>query len=78
MATQDPHSATDQQSYQPLGAEAKWFYTQRGETYGPVRSADLSAAAHLGFLGPDDMVRRADSGTWVAARLIQGLFKNPT
>lgn len=54
---------------------AVWFYTQRGETYGPVSSTDLWAAAHLGFLGPNDLVCRKDRETWVAARTIHGLFK---
>lgn len=53
----------------------EWLYTQRGETFGPVSSVDLRAAAHLGFLGPDDMVCRKDRGRWVAARSIRGLFK---
>lgn len=54
---------------------AAWFYVQRGEMYGPVSSADLCAAAHLGFLGPDDMVRRSDKTFWVAARAVHGLYK---
>lgn len=53
----------------------EWFYTQRGETYGPVSGTDLRAAAHLGFLGPDDLVRRTDRERWVPARSIHGLFK---
>lgn len=53
----------------------EWFYTQRGETYGPVSSTELRAAAHLGFVGPDDLVRRKDRGTWIAAREICGLFE---
>ena len=53
----------------------EWFYTQQGEIYGPVSSTDLRAAAHLGFLGPDDMVRRSDRTDWVAARSVHGLFK---
>lgn len=57
-------------------SRSEWFYVQRGETYGPVSSADLSAAAHLGFLGPDDMVRRSDKTDWVPARTVHGLFKN--
>lgn len=54
---------------------AEWFYTQRGETYGPVSSTDLRAAAHLGFVGPNDLVRRGDHGAWMPARSIRGLFK---
>lgn len=76
MANKEPSSVNDREASQRLGVRATWFYTQHGETYGPVKSADLSAAAHLAFLGPDDMVRRADTDTWVAARSIQGLFKN--
>ncbi|MFM8771749.1 MAG: DUF4339 domain-containing protein [Candidatus Kapaibacterium sp.] len=53
----------------------EWFYTQRGETYGPVSSADLRAAAHLGFVGPNDMVRRGEQGDWIPAVSIRGLFK---
>jgi len=53
----------------------EWFYKQRGETYGPVSSTELRAAAHLGFVGPDDLVRRRDRGTWIAASEVRGLFK---
>lgn len=55
--------------------DLEWFYTQHGETYGPVSSIDLQAAAYMGFLGPDDMVCRSDTGIWVIARSIRGLFK---
>lgn len=67
-----PLSAADQGEAR---AVAEWFYAQRGVMYGPVTSIDLRAAAHLGFLGPEDLVRRSDRGTWVAARSIRGLFK---
>jgi hypothetical protein len=61
----------------PVGSNhSSWFYIQHGETYGPVSSTDLRAAAHLGFLGPDDLVCRKDSGKWVMARMIHGLFKD--
>jgi hypothetical protein len=75
-----------QASSEPEGHEAaaaetsrssSWFYVQHGETYGPVSSADLRAAAHLGFLSPDDMVRRADRTEWIQANSIRGLFKQP-
>lgn len=60
---------------EPTAESPEWFYTQRGETYGPVSSTDLRAAAHLGFFGPDDLVRRKDNATWITARLISGLFR---
>ncbi len=56
---------------------SRWFYVHHGGTYGPVSSADLRAAAHLGFLSPDDMVRRADRTEWIQADSIRGLFKQP-
>jgi hypothetical protein len=43
--------------------------------FGPVSSADLIAAAHLGFLRPDDLVRRSGASAWVAASDVRGLFK---
>lgn len=52
-----------------------WIYVQRGETYGPVNAADLRAAAYLGFLGPQDLVRRSDRNEWTQARSITFLFK---
>lgn len=52
----------------------EWFYTQRGQTYGPVTLSELRAAAHLGFLGPDDLVRRNNHDTWATARSMPGLF----
>lgn len=55
----------------------QWFYIQRGETYGPVSSDDLRAAAHLGFVGPHDMIRRSDRADWVPAHSLRGLFKQP-
>lgn len=63
-------------SEQPAATDhSGWFYVQHGAIYGPVSSADLCAAAHLGFLGPEDLVRRADKTNWVVARQIRGLFK---
>jgi hypothetical protein len=52
-----------------------WFYVHQGEVHGPVSSIDLRAAAYLGFLGPNDLVRRADLEKWVAACSVRGLFK---
>jgi hypothetical protein len=64
---------------EPTGRQrsSRWFYVQHGEMYGPVSSADLRAAAHLGFVGPDDLVRRSDRTDWMPARSVRGLFKPP-
>ena len=58
--------------------DTKWLYTHRGETFGPVSSTDLRAAAHLGFLGPDDIVCHTADGIWIRAASIHGLFKETT
>ena len=74
--------STDDLSTMPLKphppeafAAVEWFYARRGATYGPVSSIDLRAAAHLGFLGPEDLVRRAGRMDWIFARMIPGLFE---
>lgn len=69
----DPY--TLRHSPQDRPSPAEWFYTQRGEIYGPVSSTDLRAAALLGFVGPNDMVRRGEHGPWETARSLPGLFK---
>lgn len=56
----------------------RWFYTQDGERYGPVTGPELRAAARLEFLGPRDHVRCGDTGMWVRAREVHGLFDRPT
>ncbi len=74
MESQQPGSAR-RGAKAATATGSEWFYIQRGETYGPVSSRDLCAAAHLGFLGPDDLVRRADDLRWMAAGTIHGLFE---
>lgn len=76
MTPQQPESARQGDKSATAPGKSEWFYVQRGETYGPVSATDLCAAAHLGFLGPDDMVRRSDKAKWVAARTVHGLFKS--
>lgn len=53
---------------------AEWFYTHHGETHGPVSAVELRAAALLGFVGPNDFVRRKDMGAWIRAVSVDGLF----
>lgn len=73
----EPSVSGEPETNATQGGNSRWFYVQRGETYGPVSSAELRAAAHLGFIGPDDMVRRSDRTDWVAASSLQGLFRQP-
>lgn len=53
---------------------SSWFYQRDGEVFGPVSAQELLAAAHLGFLRPEDLVRRCDRRTWRHARGVKGLF----
>jgi len=75
QASPEPESQDAGATEKPRSSS--WFYVQHGETYGPVSSADLRAAAHLGFLSPDDMVRRADRNEWISASSLRGLFRQP-
>lgn len=70
-----PETVSQESPEQESRDQSEWFYTQRGETYGPVSSTELRAAAHLGFLGPNDLVCRKDRGMWIVASKIHGLFK---
>ena len=53
----------------------QWFYVRHGRQHGPISSVELRIAAHIGFLGPDDMVQRKGRNIWVLARAIPGLFE---
>ena len=56
-------------------SKRKWRYLKpSGAQYGPVTSADLRAAAQLGFVTPEDLVQRTGSHDWIKAGLIRGLF----
>jgi hypothetical protein len=45
-----------------------------GEEWGPMSTLELIDIARRGRLTRDDVVRRAGSGTWVRAELVEGLF----
>lgn len=74
MEKSNPKPLSGQITDAKTAGVSDWFYTQRGDVYGPVSAADLCAAAHLGFIGPEDLVRRGDKSDWVFARAIPGLF----
>ncbi|MFM8493940.1 MAG: DUF4339 domain-containing protein [Planctomycetia bacterium] len=77
MTQSSPDQAGHDCGLHDCQSASRWFYVQHGETYGPVSSADLRAAARLGFVGPADTVRRADRAEWIQANAIRGLFKQP-
>jgi hypothetical protein len=55
----------------------EWYCKIMGEQWGPMSAMELIAVARWGRLSRDDQVRREDSGTWVRAELVKGLFNGP-
>ena len=55
--------------------QCTWYYLHRGVPYGPVCTADLRAAAQLGFIHRDDLISRADSRQWTPAHFFHWLFQ---
>lgn len=53
---------------------ANWFAKCGGAQYGPLTSAQLKRLADGGKVLPDSLVRRGESGTWVPAQKVKGLF----
>jgi hypothetical protein len=57
------------QDLDDLGGETPWKQASSAESVGEF--------AHLGFVGPDDLVRRSDRTDWMPARSVRDLFKPP-
>ncbi|HUT14508.1 MAG TPA: tetratricopeptide repeat protein [Thermoguttaceae bacterium] len=58
---------------------AQWFYHTGGDWQsGPVDSRELRRLAEAGVVRPDTLVRQGDSGRWVHAEHIRGLFQRST
>ena len=53
---------------------SEWFCNIAGQEIGPLTSHQLKAMADCGQIAPCDSVRRGDSGNWVSASHVQGLF----
>ncbi|MHC4406563.1 MAG: GYF domain-containing protein, partial [Planctomycetota bacterium] len=57
----------------------QWFYqTGWGQQLGPVDSRELRRLAEAGIVRPDTLVRQGDSGRWVRAEQVRGLFQRTT
>lgn len=52
----------------------EWFCEIGGRAIGPLTSQQLRAMAASGQIVPTDRVRRGDSGGWVTANHVKGLF----
>jgi hypothetical protein len=52
----------------------QWYCRISDEESGPISAPELKVMAAKGLLSPQDMVRRGEKGTWVAAARVKGLF----
>ena len=58
---------------------AQWFYqTAEGHPSGPVDPVELRRLAEVGIVKSNTLVREGDSGDWVLAQQVQGLFQQVT
>ncbi|MHB1038446.1 MAG: DUF4339 domain-containing protein [Pirellulales bacterium] len=53
---------------------AQWYCRLGGREVGPLSSQQLLAMSHKGQISPDTPVRQGETGSWVAARSVKGLF----
>ncbi len=57
----------------------QWFHqTSDGQQSGPLDSTQLRRLAEAGIVRPDTLVRQGDSGRWVRAERVRGLFQRST
>ena len=52
----------------------QWFIRLGGKEHGPFSSSQLKQLAHQGKISHDTEVRRGESGSWIAAGRVKGLF----
>lgn len=52
----------------------RWVYRRCSSRHGPLSLEELRAAAFLGFLQPDDLVRATGTEHWVPAWSIEPLL----
>jgi hypothetical protein len=53
-----------------------WFYTQKGERFGPVPFAKVKALADEGWLVPEDLVWGPGMADWRPAASVKGIFRS--
>lgn len=54
---------------------AEWYHQNSGRQTGPVDSGELRRLAEAGIVRPETLVRQGDSGRWVRAEQVRGLFQ---
>lgn len=53
-----------------------WYYRQKDNILGPVSPGVLRWLAREGEIWPDTLIRRGETGKWVAAGGVSGLFES--
>lgn len=53
---------------------AHWYYQMMGTVFGPHTGAELLELARHHRISPEDLVRKGDTGDWVPAYRVHGLF----
>jgi len=53
-----------------------WYYTRKGDRFGPVPLAKVKALADQGWLMPDDLVWSPGMADWRPALSVKGLFRS--
>ncbi len=56
---------------------ASWFFKLLGETIGPITQYELLEAVRDGKVVEDTLVRKGESGDWIQAFDVRGLFVAP-
>jgi hypothetical protein len=54
---------------------AHWYYQVMGTQFGPHTGAELVELARHHRISPEDLVRKGDSGEWLPAYRVHGLFE---
>jgi hypothetical protein len=53
-----------------------WFYTRKGERFGPVPLAKVKSLADEGWLAPEDLVWGPGMAEWRPAASVKGIFRS--
>lgn len=57
-----------------LVSDRLWYYKALGKEQGPIGPEVLASLAGRGMVTPETLVRKGESGRWVPAGIIHGLF----
>jgi len=60
----------------PGDSRGMWYFQSIGQEFGPVPFSELLELVSRSEIGPEDSVRKGETGQWVPAGLIDGLFSD--